>query len=343
MLRFPAEVMGPLRAAYEGTPVCVTGGTGFIGAHLVDTLFGLGATVRVIDDLSNSDAGAVSELLEVDPERVRFVHGSILDPEALGEAVDGATVVFHLAAVGSVPRSVEEPARSWEVNATGTLRVLERARAGGARRVVYAASSSAYGETEQLPKVETMTPSPTSPYGASKLAGEHLCAAWSRTYGLDTASLRYFNIFGPRQPAGSAYAAVIPAFIERLCDGRPPVIFGDGKHTRDFTYVANAVYATLLAGSSRGLLKGGVFNIGTGRRVTLLELASLLTDRIVGAGEERPGPELREPRVGDIRHSLADIGRARSVLKYEPIYSLEDGLDATVRWARDDCASSRGG
>src|SRR5262245_13062255 len=211
-MKFPAGTVERLRRHYEGRPVCVTGGAGFIGGHLVDALLSLGAAITVIDDLSNSTLAHLAGLIELEPERVRFVHGSILDDDAMADAAQGSRTVFHLAAVGSVPLSVAQPQRSWSVNATGTIRVLEAARKAWGRstrgeRVVFAASSSAYGDDPTLPKIETQTPRALSPYAASKLAGEHALAAWSHSYGISTASLRYFNIFGPRQSADSAYAA----------------------------------------------------------------------------------------------------------------------------------------
>src|SRR5690606_27009597 len=218
-MRFRAEIVDRLRRHYEGRAVCVTGGAGFIGGHLVDALLSLGSRIAVLDDLSNSTLAHLASLIELEPDRVRFVHGSVLDDDAVADAVEGAGTIFHLAAVGSVPLSVAQPQRSWSVNATGTVRVLEAARRNwprptGRERVVFAASSSAYGDDPALPKVETQIPRPLSPYAASKLAGEHALTAWSRSYGISTASLRYFNIFGPRQSADSAYAAVIAAFAK---------------------------------------------------------------------------------------------------------------------------------
>jgi nucleoside-diphosphate-sugar epimerase len=337
-MRFPAETVAALRRHYEGRHALVTGGAGFIGGHLVDGLLAAGASVAVIDDLSNSTLDHLAELIELEPDRVRFIHGSILDDDAVADAAEGADAVFHLAAMGSVPRSIEEPQRAWSVNATGTLRVLEGARAAGTRRIVFAASSSAYGDDPSLPKVETQMPRPMSPYAASKLAGEHLMAVWARSYGLSTVSLRYFNIFGPRQPGDSAYAAVIAAFTRRRLAGERPVIYGDGQQSRDFTSVTNAVLATMLAGSSPAPLAGEVLNIGTGRRVTLRELDTLITARVDSGA---PEPPVFEPaRPGDVRHSLADISRAQEVLGYTPIATLEQGLDETVAWYRQQMAGT---
>lgn len=338
VIRLPADLVGGVRSAFEQRRVCVTGGAGFIGGHLADALLGLGAHVRVIDDLSNSTLEHLSELIELEPKRIRFVHGSVLEPRALAEAVDGCSTVFHLAAMGSVPRSIEEPDRCWEVNATGTLRVLETARAAGVQRVVYSASSSAYGDTEQLPKRESDPARPMSPYAASKLAGELLCHAWSQCYDLQTLSLRYFNIFGPRQPADSAYAAVIAAFIRRVASGKAPVIYGDGEQSRDFTYVSNAVAANLLAASMARAPRGEVVNVGTGERITINTLAHQVCERL---GAEGLRPEHQPARAGDVRHSQADLTRAREMLGYRTVTPFSDGLDETIAWF--DMAASRAG
>lgn len=310
---------------------------------MVDALLSLGASITVIDDLSNSSLDHLAPIIELEPDRVRFVHGSILDDDAINDAVRGVSTIFHLAAVGSVPLSVEQPQRSWSVNATGTVRVLEAARRAwgtspppGAR-LVFAASSSAYGDDPALPKVETQTPRPRSPYAASKLAGEALLAAWSASYGFSTASVRYFNIFGPRQSADSAYAAVIAAFARKLLAGQRPAIFGDGTQSRDFTFVSNAVYATLLAGAATRHLTGECMNVGTGRRTTLLQLFSLLAQRCDATHVE---PIFAPPRPGDVPHSLADCSRAAELIGYKPIASLEQGLDETVAWFRKSRAAA---
>lgn len=329
VLRLPAPIVNRLRRAFDGKAVCVTGGAGFIGGHIVDTLLTLGAAVRVIDDLSSSTAHHLAELIELEPRRLTFYHASILEEAALRQATARAQCVIHLAAIGSVPMSVKAPARSFAVNASGTLRVLEAARASGCARVVLAASSAAYGETPELPKREDMLPSPTSPYGASKLAAEQLCTAWTQTYGLDTVSLRYFNVFGPRQPANSAYAAVIPAFAARLLAGERPVIFGDGKQTRDFTHIANVVAATLLAAGRETPLAGSIINVGASARTSLLELAQLMAEAV---DRSDLSPEFQPARAGDIAHSLADTTRAREMLGYEPIVDLATGLAETMRW-----------
>lgn len=339
MTRLPSDLVARLRPSLEGRVCCVTGGAGFIGGHLVDALVSLGARVTVIDDLSNSDAGHIAGLIDLEPGQVRFVHASILERTALDEAMEGVDVVFHLAALGSVPRSVEDPTRTWLVNATGTMRVLEAAARAKARRLVYSASSSAYGDNPTLPKLETQATEPMSPYAAAKLAGESLCRSWSACYGLQTACLRYFNIFGPRQAADSAYAAVVPAFIKTLFAGGAPVIFGDGEQTRDFTHVSNAVAANLLAATRDQPLGGEVVNIGAGIRTSVNTLAAQLAVLC-----ERPGAvvDYLSTRVGEVRDSVADISAARNLLGYTPVTPLQEGLAQTVAWYRSELAPGGG-
>lgn len=335
MLRLPAEPFERIRGALSGVRCCVTGGAGFIGSHLVDALVTAGATVSVIDDLSESSLAHLGQAIEMEPDRVRFVQASVLDPEALDEAVDGCSLVFHLAALNSVPRSVEFPARTWAVNATGTQRVLEAARQAGARRLVFSASSSAYGDTPTLPKHEQMMPHPLSPYAASKVSAEALCTAYAESFGLSTVSLRYFNVFGPRQRADSAYAGVIPAFMKRIDEGKPPRIFGDGEQSRDFTHVANAVYANLLAAVSQTPLAGEALNIGAGGRITVNELAQ----RVLAACDaSHMSAEHAPARTGDVLHSQADVSAAREAIGYEPVMSLDEGLEGTVAWFRESRA-----
>ena len=338
-MRLPAQIVQALRPALEGSRVCVTGGCGFIGGHLVDALLSLGASITVLDDCSNSTPEHIADLIDLEPSRVRFVRGSLLDDAALVSAVRGSEVVFHLGAIGSVQRSIEDPDRTWLVNATGTMRVLQAARGEGVRRVVNSSSSSVYGNAPELPKTETAAPTPASPYAASKLAGEALCRAWSEGYGLSTVSLRYFNVFGPRQRADSEYAAVVPAFAARLLAGKRPVIYGDGRQTRDFTPVANAVAANLLAADRGRDLRGEAVNIGLGRRTSVLELARLLAERLEAGHLE---PELGEPRAGEVLDSLAAIDRAKRVIGYDPIVTLEAGLDETAAWMRRESAEAAG-
>lgn len=339
MLRLPQEWVARLRPRFDGQRVCVTGGAGFIGGHLVDALLSLGARIAVIDDLSNSTAEHLAGLIDLEPERVRFVHGSILDDRAVDDAIDQASIVFHLAAVSSVPRSVAEPERSYAVNATGTMRIAEAARRADVRRIVYSASSSAYGQSEKLPKVESDVPAPVSPYASSKLAGEDIMRAWSASYGLSTISLRYFNIFGARQPADSPYAAVIAVFARKLLAGQSATIYGDGTQSRDFTYVTNAVLANLLAGSSDKPLAGEVVNVGAGTRIDLNTLYKLVAQ---GCGTPHVPARYEPARIGDVRHSLADLTRARELLGYAPIVAIEEGLAQTLEWYRSVYASVDG-
>ena len=310
----------------DGCRTLVTGGAGFIGSHLATALAAAGSDVAVLDDLSGGGDPAAL------PAGVRFARGSILDERLLAEVTAGRRFVFHQAALGSVPRSVEQPRRYHDVNVTGTLNVLEAARAAGTvRRVMFAASSSAYGDNPALPKTESMAPAPLSPYAATKVADEAMMAAYAHSYGLDTACLRYFNIFGPRQSPDNAYAAVIAAFAKALVNGRRPVIFGDGEQSRDFTYVDNVVRANLLATTAEQPLRGVPINIACGQRVTVTELAVEMA-RLFG----RPDltPEYRPERAGDVKHSLADLSVARRLLGYEPVVGFPDGLRATVEWYR---------
>jgi UDP-glucose 4-epimerase len=312
--------------AFDGVRALVTGGAGFIGSHLVEALTALGASVAVIDDLS---AGHRENLAPF--PNVEFHQASILDRAAVARAVRGATYVFHQAAMASVPLSVERPRDFYDVNVTGTLNVLQAAADAGVRRVTFAASSSAYGESEVLPKVEAMPPMPMSPYAASKTAGEGLMRAWANCYGVDTVALRYFNIFGPRQTADSAYAAVIAAFAKALHSGRRPMIFGDGTQSRDFTYVHNAVHANLLAARAPKPLKGDVLNVACGTRASLNELARVMRESL---GTPDLTPVYQPARAGDVRHSLADLTHIRQALGYEPVVKFEPGLRATMEWYR---------
>lgn len=330
-MEMPKESFEQIKAMYAGKRVCVTGGAGFIGGHIIDTLVASGASLNIIDDLSNSTLDHITEHVELQPDSVRFIYGSILDDRAVQEAVEDCDVVIHLAAMGSVPRSMKEPARTFEVNASGTLRVLDAAHKSGVKRVVLAASSSAYGDPDTLPCIETLPTLPASPYAASKIAAEQLASSWSTAFGLSTVSLRYFNIFGPRQRADSAYAAVVASFATKLLSGDQPVIFGDGLQSRDFTFISNAVHATLLAGGTDRPLAGEVMNIGTGHSVNLIELAKQMSEIIAGEVIE---PIFEPAREGDVRDSLADITRAGELIGYKPIANLADGLSQTCRWYR---------
>jgi UDP-glucose 4-epimerase len=310
----------------------VTGGAGFIGSHLVEALTATGRRVRVLDDFST---GQRDNLAALNPA-AEVLAGDVGDPAMVERAVAGAGVVFHLAALASVQRSVEDPAGTHRVCATGTLHVLDAARRAGVRRVVYAASASAYGIPEGEVQTETEPARPLSPYAAAKLAGEHYAHAFAATYGLETVSLRFFNIFGPRQRADSPYSGVIALFVEALLAGRTPRIHGDGLQSRDFTYVADVVQALLRAADVPGV-GGRVYNVGTGRGTSLLELLAVL-NRLLGTTST---PEHGPPRPGDIRHSRADITRARQELGYAPAVSFEEGLAQTVRWYQESLRGDR--
>ncbi|MAE64809.1 MAG: LPS biosynthesis protein WbpP [Phycisphaeraceae bacterium] len=312
-------------------PVLVTGGAGFIGSHLCDALVALGAEVTMLDDLSGGDPDNLAHHTSSGSSGLRFVEGSILDEDVLAASVKGRRFVFHQAALPSVPRSIEHPRLFHDVNVNGTVDVLEAARAAGVERVTFAASSSAYGDSEELPKVETITPTPCSPYAANKVCGEQMMRAWASSYGLDTISLRYFNIFGPRQNANSAYAGVIAAFAKAVLNGVAPVIYGDGLQSRDFTFVENVVHANLLAVRSGDRLGGNVINVGCGDRITVNRLAETMAEVAGGAS---PPPEHRPVRQGDVLHSLADLGQAEALIGYRPIVGFREGLEATVDWYR---------
>ncbi len=336
----PAQFVDRVRPKMQGRRVCVTGGGGFIGGHIVDALIALGAMITVIDDLSNSSSHQIASAIDRAPDQVRFIQASILDPVAMASATEGAQSLFHLAALGSVPKSVDDPTRTWTVNATGTMRVLQAAQEAGVERVIYSASSSAYGNNPVLPKLESMAPEPESPYAAAKYGGESLMRTWAACYGIDTISLRYFNIFGTRQAADSAYAAVIPAFVTKYLDHESPTIFGDGEQTRDFTHVSNAVAANLLAASADQPLVGNVVNIGAGVRTTVNTLAQEIA-KILGTANLKPAHA--PDRVGEVRDSVADISLAQSLIGYEPATAFEEGLEETVRWYADQHADQSGG
>ncbi len=304
--------------------VAVTGGAGFIGSHIAGTFAASGAKVRIIDDLSTGHRENLDEL----SGDIEFIEGSVADKELMTLALRDVEVVFHEAAIPSVPRSVEAPEQTHIASVDGTFNLLLAARQQKVRRVVYAASSSAYGDQPTLPKVEDMAPDPLSPYAVAKLVGEYYCSVFTRVYGLETVSLRYFNVFGPRQDPGSQYSGVVSRFISALCSNQTPVIFGDGEQSRDFTYIDNVVSANLKAAtSSRGV--GEVINVAIGERITLNQLLSELKELI---GCVDVSAEYREARVGDVRHSLADITRAKELLGFEPVVDLREGLQRTVDW-----------
>jgi UDP-glucose 4-epimerase len=311
----------------------VTGGAGFIGSHLVEALAAEGRPVRVLDDFST---GRRDNLASVRPAP-EVVEGDVADPAAVERAMAGVGLVFHLAALASVQRSVEDPVATHRVCAGGTLHVLDSARRAGVRRVVYAASASAYGVPQGDVQAEDEPVRPLSPYAAAKLAGELYAQAFATTYGLETVCLRFFNIFGPRQRADSPYSGVIALFTDALVAGRTPRVYGDGLQTRDFTYVADVVQALLKAAAAPGV-SGRVYNVGTGRGVSVLELVAAL-NRLLGTGRR---PEHGPPRAGDVRHSRADISRARRDLGYEPAVAFEEGLGHTLHWYRAAGAAGPG-
>ncbi len=304
----------------------VTGGAGFIGSNIVEELVNQGARVRVIDNFSTGHL----ENLRTFRNRVDFRELDICNLADLKKAVEGVDYILHQAAIPSVPRSVIDPIGSHNADVTGTLHVLWAAKEAGVKRVVYAASSSAYGDSEQLPKEEAMRVSPISPYGLMKYMGEEYCQLFSSLYGLETVSLRYFNVFGPRQDPNSQYSGVLSRFITAMLSGQRPVIFGDGEQSRDFTYVSNVVQANLLACHSSKAI-GKVFNVACGDRITLNRVVEIL-NRLLGSHLE---PIYEPTRTGDIRHSMADITLAKVNLKYIPTVGFEEGLRLTVEWYKD--------
>jgi UDP-glucose 4-epimerase len=301
----------------------VTGGAGFIGSHIAEELINRGDQVRILDNLSTGFRANIEAL----GSDVEFVEGDVTDTDTVARVMKGIDCVFHQAALASVPRSVERPLDTNHACVTGTLNVLDQARRAGVRRVVYAASSSAYGDQPFSSKREVDLPSPVSPYAVAKLAGEYYCHAFFRTYGLETICIRYFNVFGPRQDPDSPYSAVIPLFISALVSGRQPTVFGDGHQTRDFTYVKNVVHGNLLAADAKTGI-GRTFNVANGKSISLLHLLSLLND-LLGTSIE---PRFEKPRKGDVRDSLADITQAQEHLGYAPIVEFEDGLRRSVKY-----------
>lgn len=302
--------------------VVITGGAGFIGSNLVIELTNSNH-VLVIDDLSTGNIKNIKDF--IDSNKIEFVRGSVTDLELLKKAFKNVDYVFHEAAVPSVPRSVKDPVRSNFVNVNGTLNVLVASRENGVKKVVYASSSSVYGDTPTLPKKEDMTPCPLNPYAVSKLAAEHYCQVFTNVYNLPIVSLRYFNVYGPRQDPSSEYAAVIPKFITSIFRSKSPVIYGDGQQTRDFTFIDDVVNANILAAESEAI---GVFNIAGGKRISINELAKL----IMKIYKKELNITHEPNRTGDIRHSLADILKAKEKFGYEPKYNLQNGLKETIKW-----------
>ena len=302
----------------------VTGGAGFIGSNLAEHILSRGDSVVILDDFSTGKR----ENLPDPTDNFELIEGSITDLETCHRAVAGADYVLHEAALPSVPRSIQDPVASNHVNVVGTLNMLVAARDAGVKRLVYAASSSAYGDTVQLPKIETMSPNPLSPYAITKYTGEMYCEAFSRLFGLETIALRYFNVFGPRQDPTSQYSAVIPKFITALLAGESPIIYGDGEQSRDFTHIENVVQANLLACEAGPEAVGKVFNCAFGERTTLNEIVQTIKDIL----ESDVPVEYTETRPGDVKHSLADLGRANDLLGYSPKVALREGLDKLIPW-----------
>lgn len=307
----------------------VTGGAGFVGSHLAVSLLARGHYVRIVDDLSTGSAANL-------PAGAEFIQADITEPEAARAAVVGCDVVLHQAAIPSVPRSISEPRQSHEANINGTFNILLAARETGVRRVVYAASSSAYGNTSVLPKVEDMCPNPLSPYALQKQVGEAYCQIFTRLYGLETVCIRYFNVFGPRQRPSSPYSGVLSLFIKAALAGEAPTIFGDGEQTRDFTYVSNVIDGVLRAVEAPSA-SGEIINVANGGRVSLNGAWATL-ESILG---RLPRPIYLPGRAGDVRDSQADISKARALLGYEPRVNFEEGLRRTVAWAAEEPESSR--
>lgn len=303
----------------------MTGGCGFIGSNIVEYLVGLGETVKILDDLSTGNERNLAEF----KDRVTLVRGSLLDPERVAEACEGVDYVLHQAALASVQRSVDDPETTNRVNVDGTLCLLNGCRKAGVKRVVYAASSSAYGDQPAPVKTEKLLPLPKSPYAVSKLTGEYYMKAFHECYGLETVCLRYFNVFGPRQDPNSPYSAVIPLFVTRVLQGESPVIYGDGTQSRDFTYVENNVRANVLAATAPEAA-GKVMNVACGRSYSLLELLDAIND-VLGTEVK---PRFEEARAGDVKHSLADVSKAQQLIGYDVTVDFHEGLRRTVDWYR---------
>ena len=301
----------------------VTGGAGFIGSHLVERLIELGAAVRVLDNFSTGKR----ENLAPFRDAIDLIEGDIADPEICARACRGVGVVLHQAALPSVPKSIADPVSSHRTNVEGTFNLLMAARDAGVRRFIYAASSSAYGETPTLPKVESMPAQPLSPYAVHKLTGEYYCSVFAGCFGVQTLSLRYFNVFGPRQDPASQYAAAIPAFVTAILRDKPPTIYGDGEQTRDFTYIENVIRANLLAAKAPET-RGEVINVACGEHVTVNEIIKEI-NTLLGKDVK---PEYVAPRPGDIKHSWADITLASKVIGFEPVVGFAEGLRRAIDW-----------
>ncbi len=305
----------------------VTGGAGFIGSNICRRLVSEGCFVRVLDNLLT---GKRSNLADI-ADKIEFVEADMGDPEVARSAMKDIDAVFHQGALPSVPRSVDDPAATHRHCVDATFTLLLAARDAGIKRFVYAASSSAYGDTPTLPKVETMTPNPLSPYAAAKLVGEYYCSVFYEVFGLETIALRYFNVFGPYQDPTSQYAAAIPAFVTSILKDQPPTIYGDGEQSRDFTYIDNVVHANLLAARAKQT-KGEVINIACGQAVTVNEIIAMI-NKTVG---KQVNPIYETPRAGDVKHSLADITRAQGLIGFNPVVSFDEGLQKAIEWYRDN-------
>ncbi len=307
------------------TTYLVTGGAGFIGSNIVEELVRRGEKVRVLDNFSTGKQENIAPFLK----DIELIEGDLRHLDTVRQAVENVDYILHQGAIPSVPKSIDNPLDTDEANVRGTLNLLVAARDAGVKRVVYASSSAVYGDTPTLPKTEEMKPEPLSPYAVSKLAGEHYCQVFYQVYGLETVALRYFNVFGPRQDPASQYAAVIPKFVTAMLKGEQPTIYGDGEQSRDFSYVTNVVQANLLAATAPDV-GGQVFNIACGQRYNLLELVATI-NRILGTDI---APLHTPPRAGDIKHSLADIARAREMLGYQVEVEFEEGLRRVIEWFR---------
>jgi nucleoside-diphosphate-sugar epimerase len=305
----------------------ITGGAGFIGSNICKRLVSESCFVRVIDNLLTGKKSNLAKVID----KIEFIEADMGEAEVAQSAMQDIDVVLHQGALPSVPRSVDDPAATHKHCVDATFTLLLAARDAGVKRFVYAASSSAYGDTPTLPKVETMTPNPLSPYAAAKLVGEYYCSVFYQVFGLETISLRYFNVFGPHQDPKSQYAAAIPAFVTAILKNKPPMIYGDGEQSRDFTYIDNVVDANLLAARAKQT-KGEVINIACGRAVTVNEIIDMINE-MVG---KKVKPEYTEPRPGDVKHSLADITLAKKLINFEPVVNFQNGLRKSIDWYRDN-------